>query len=217
MRCILALCFLLLVVCTGCASYTPSSAPVPKAETMLAWRAEGPVAIGADPYVQSERQKATFDGDLSKAGVLPIQVSLYNRGDRQVLIRPSDMVLKLPEGGEVSQAGAATAAARLESNGGVIASSIAFGLVGFLVSSSAADKARAARVEDYRRKELQEVRLRKDETAHGFVYFIPAPETKPFTEATLKVRFVDVEEATSFVVPLPLSGLEFKGSTSKSE
>jgi hypothetical protein len=90
-------------------------------------------------------------------------------------------------------------------------------MVGFLVASSAEDKARAARLEDYRRKELKEVRLKKEESAHGFIYFIPPPETQSFTEATLKVRFIDVEEGTSSVIVLPLKGLAFQGSTKKTE
>jgi len=134
-----------------------------------------------------------------------------------MLVRPSDIVLTLQTGVEVSGASASAAAAKLESMGAVIASSIAFGMVGFLVASSAEDKARAARLEDYRRKELKEVRLKRDESAHGFIYFIPSPETKSFTEASLKVRFADVEQGTSSMMTLPLRGLVFQGSAKNSD
>ncbi|MFQ5520114.1 MAG: hypothetical protein ACE5FK_01850 [Candidatus Methylomirabilia bacterium] len=212
-----AVCLSVLIGFTGCASYTPSSAPIPKAEAMPVWTTEGTVALGADPYVQPDRQTAVFDADLNGAGVLPIQVLLRNEGTRQRLIRPSNMSLVLPVGSEISSAGASAVAAKLESTGGVVGASIAFGLIGFLVASSAEDKARAARLADYRGKELQDVTLKKDESAHGFVYFIPPPGTPAFDDATLTVRFVDVEEATSFVVRLRLSGLGFKETPAKAE
>ena len=82
---------------------------------------------------------------------------------------------------------------------------------------SATDKARADRQSDYRSKELQDVFLGKDESAHGFVYFVPPAGTQAFTQATLRVRFVDAEEATSILVQLPLSGLGFKGAPAKAE
>jgi len=208
---------LVLLVFTSCATYTPSSAPIPKLDAMPACRQAGSVTCGADPYVQPDRQKATFSGDLNKIGVLPIQVFLQNQGAREMLVRPSDIVLTLPNGNEVSCASASATAAKFESTGGVIASGIAFGMIGALVASSAEDKARASRLEDYRRKELKEVRLKKDESAHGFIYFIPSPETPSFTEAILKVRFIDVEEGTSSVVDLPLKGLVFQGSTKQPE
>lgn len=201
-------CLLILVVCATCASYTPSSAPIPRAETMTATRTEGFATAGADPCLDPARQKAVFDADMGKAGIVPIQLFVSNQGDRPLLIRPSDIVLEFPNGSGISPAGASAAAAQLESIGGIVASSIAFGIVGYLVSSSAEDKARAARLEDYKRKELQEATLRKDESKYGFVYFLPPPQTNPSLEATLKVRFVNVEDATSFVIPLPLQGLK---------
>lgn len=213
----LALGLTVLVACAGCASYTPTSVPIPQAGAMPAWRTEGAVAVGADPYTQLERQEAVFGGDLNKEGVIPIQVFLQNQGDRRLLVRPSDMVLVLPDGSQMNPAGATATAAKLESSGGVIASTIAFGIVGYLVAASAADKARTARLEDYRRKELQDTKLEKNASIHGFVYFIPPPGTPAFTESTLVVRVVDSEELTSLVVHLPLHGVEFKGAPAKAE
>jgi len=208
---------LVFLVFTGCATYTPSSAPIPKLDVMPASRQEASVTCGADPYVQVDRQKATFGNDLGKVGILPILIFLQNREAREVLVRPSDIALTLPNGGEVGCASASATAAKFESMGGVIAAASAFGIVGLLVASSAEDKARAARLEDYRRKELKEVCLKKDESAHGFVYFIPPPDTQSFAEATLKVRFIDVEEGTSSVISLPLKGLVFQGNTNKTD
>ena len=201
----------------GCASYKASSAPVPKAADMPAWRAEGPLGVGADPYVELDRQKEMFGGNAKKAGILPIQVIVQNKGDRQLLVRESDMSLVLAKKVELSPSGATGAAARLESSSDVIAASACCGLIGFAVASSSADKRRQARLEDFRRKEFKKVTLRRGEIGYGFVYYIPPEGTEPFSTAILKVRFVDVEEATSTVVSLPLSGLDLEVVPQKDE
>jgi len=212
MRRILSVGLSILVALSGCASYTPSSAPIPKAGSMPGWVTEGAVAIGADPHVQADRQKAVFDADLGEAGVLPVQVLVQNRGDRGLLVRRSDIALVLPDARMLSPAGASAVAAKLESIGGVVGASIAFGMIGFLAASSAEDKARAARQTDFRSKELQDVTLGKEESVHGFVFFIPPQGTPAFDEATLTVRVVDVEDGSSVVVRLPLRGLGSKGA-----
>jgi hypothetical protein len=201
----------------GCASYKASSAPVPKAADMPAWRAEGPLGVGADPYVELDRQKEMFGGNAKKAGILPIQVIVQNKGDRQLLVRESDMSLVLANKVELSPSGATGAAARLESSNDIIAASACCGLIGFAVASSSADKRREARLEDFKRKEFKKVTLRRGEIGYGFVYYIPPEGTEPFSTAILKVRFVDVEEATSTVVSLPLSGLDLEVVTQKDE
>lgn len=210
MRQLLVVWMSVLVAFSGCASHTPSSMPVPKAGAMLAWRTEGSVAIGADPYVEKDRQKAIFDGDLAAAGVLPILVLIRNEGSRVRFVRASTITLTLPDGGELGPVGTTAVVAKMESAAGVIGSTIAFGIIGALVAGGAQDKARASRLADYQSKQLQTVKLRKGESTHGFVYFIPPPGTAFFTEATLAVKVVDVEDFASFAVRLPLSGLDFK-------
>lgn len=211
----LALLLSIVVPLTGCASYAPTSAPIPKGSDMAVWATEGDLEVGVDPYVQKDRQKAVFDADLSGEGVLPIQIYVKNRGDRALLVRRSDMALVFPDGGEIRPAGATAVSAKMESIGGVVGATLAFGLIGFLVSSSAKDKAQAARLADYQSKEFQDSTLLKDDAAHGFVYFIPPPGTQTFNEATLRLRVVDTKEATSVVVSLPLSGFGFKGVPAK--
>ena len=208
----LALVVALSLTLEGCASYSPTSAPVPRAVTMPVSRTEGNLLIGVDPHVQSDRQKVVFDGNLSEAGILPIQIGLENQGGRRLLIRRTDMMLVLPSGQRLSPAGASAAASRMESIGGVVGAAIAFGISGYLAASSAEEKARTARLVDFRNKELREDAIGKGESTHGFVFFIPLAETPAFTEATLILRVVDVEEGTGTLVSLPLTGLDFKGT-----
>lgn len=217
MRRCLALSILVLGFIDGCASYKPSSAPVPEAGAMPAWRTEGIAAAGADPYVQPDRQKGVFDADLNDAGVLPIQLLVQNEGDRGMLVRPSDIRLVLPDGRQIGPVGTAAVVAKLEKPSMHFWPTFFLGLPGALVSMSASDKARGDRQGDYRSKEFRDATLRKGQSAHGFVYFIPPAGTPAFTEATLTVRCVDTEEATSFVVSLPLTGLDFKGVPAQAE
>lgn len=89
MRCTAAVCSVILVALTGCASYTPSSVPIPKADAMPAWRTEGTVAAGADLYAQQDRLKTVFGANLRDLAVFPIQLLVENRGDRRQAVRRS--------------------------------------------------------------------------------------------------------------------------------
>ncbi len=196
---------LVLVILAGCASYTPHSVPVPRSEIMPAWQIENEMAVGADPYVQPDRQDAVFDSDLRTAGILPIQVLLQNNGDRRLLVRRSNITLMLPDGRQISPVGATAVAVKVPAKGG--GWGYGLGTFGLVAESMAEDKARQGRVADYRDKELQDVTLVKGESAHGFVYFATPPGTTTFTEATLTVPVVDAEKGTNFIVRLQLSGL----------
>lgn len=217
MRRLLVLLLSSLIPITGCASYSATSAPIPKGADMLVWQSQDGVAVGADPYVAVEEQEAVFDVNLMAEGVMAVQVLVQNDTDRRILVRRSDMVLLLPDGTQLSPAGATQTASRLESSGGVIGATVAFGLIGFLVASSAEDKAREARQSDYRSKEFNDATLGKGESAHGFVYFIPPPGIPAFNEATLKVRCVDTDEGTSTAILLALSGLGFEEVPARTE
>ena len=202
----------LAVVLSGCASYRPTAAPIPQAGAMPHRQEVANAVVSADPYTQPERVKATFGGDLMASGVLPIQVNVENLGAKGLMVRPSDAVLELSDGRQIAPAGAFAAAAKMERSGKVIAATVAFGLLGYLASSGAEDKARAARLEDFRRKEFPEKRLEKGESAHGFLYFLTPPETSNLSSATLAMRLVE-ENGKSSVVKVPLSGSTLPASS----
>lgn len=194
------------VALSACASFNPSSAPIPLAGSMPHRVEVVNAVVCADPYTQPERVKAIFDGDLNAAGVLPIQVFVENQGQKRLLVRPSDMVLELPDGRQNQPASAFAAAAKMESSGKVIAASIGLGIIGYLASSRAEDKARAARLEDFKRKEFKDAKLGKGESAYGFLYFLPPLGTQDLSSAKLAVRLVDMEAGESSVVKVPLTG-----------
>lgn len=198
---------IILVAISGCAHYSSTSAPIPVVGSMPVCQTEGALEVGADPYIQPDRQKTVFGCDLNAVGILPIQVYVQNKGKDRLLIRPSDMVLEFPDGTQISPVGASAAAAKMESIGRVVGASLAFGLIGMLAASKAEDKARADRLEDYRRKELQEAKLGKGDSAHGFLYFSPAQGTQALSSGVLLIRAVNVDDGSSFVARVPLTGL----------
>ncbi len=126
------------------------------------------------------------------------------------------MMLRLPDASQLTTLSAHSAAVQVGEGGHPIAAGAVFGIVGALFSSNAEDAARSARIADYQSKEFKSASLGMDETAHGFVFFMPPSGTKPFDQAELAVRFVDIELATSKIVSIPLVGLGFPG-TEKTE
>jgi len=167
-------------------------------------RIEDPVAQAADPYWQRDRQIGLFGEDLLSHRILAVLVRIQNRGERTLVARPSDVLLRLPDGTRISTAGPSAVASLLQRRGLYPLSVMSFGIFGTLVTNVAVDRARWDREADLKEKGLPEKPLGPGDTAHGFVLFISPSRVQPFTEATLEVRFVDVESGFSFVVPLPL-------------
>lgn len=206
-RAIVALGLTALLLLQGCASYTPTNLELLKPEGMPLWVQEGVVAVGADPYIQKERQKAAFDGDMSDVGILPVQVFVLNDGPRRLLVRSSDMILLFPDGRQVASTGATAVAARFDQGvGDVIGWGIGFGVIGMLAASAHKDTVRTARLNDYRSKELSEAFLDPGKSAHGFVFFMPPGGPLTTADGVLVVQFVDAEDASRQAVRVPLRG-----------
>jgi hypothetical protein len=72
------------------------------------------------------------------------------------------------------------------------------GMVGIEVENSAIE----ARINDYMKKEFKDVKLNKDESTHGFVYFMPS-STPWAMKGKLLLRFEDTD-GTDFVVRVPV-------------
>lgn len=199
----------ILFVFTGCV-YSPTVNPMPTIETVPVAKSEQSAAVGADPFVQRERQKAVFNAELGEVGVLPIQVFVRNDGDRTLWVRPSDITLTLPDGNEIhSSRAAAISALKDPDSAYIIGPLLLFGPVLAIVASSSIEEARSARLKDFQSKEFPDTVLNKNESAHGFVFFVPPREAKSFSNALLNVRLVDNTAHSSFVIQLPLTALDF--------
>jgi hypothetical protein len=120
------------------------------------------------------------------------------------------MILELPDGKKFSPSGITTVVNKVGESGSVVGAAIAFGIIGVIAASGAEEEARTVRTADYKEKSFKETTLGQDESAHGFIFFIPPRGTEPFDKATLRVRFIDFDSATSEIVEVPLSGLNYE-------
>ena len=189
---------------SGCAAYEAreaASAPLPAMPHSVR---QGPISLGADPHVQPERQEAIFAADLASIAVLPVQVVVSNAADRSLHVAPEQFTLSLPGGGTTAprpgqevaelfppEPGVAHYAVTGASMMGGLAGPIGAlagrvaGLLGSVMLSQRADEAADGRREDYMRKELPTVDLRRGESARGFLFFVLPHGTPPFDEAAL--------------------------------
>lgn len=196
------------ILAAGCASYEAAPAPLAKIDAMPSRVSENGLVAGADPYLQSERQRAVFKADFHKAGVLAIQVVARNDSATAKIVRRPDMMLTLPDGTRISPASADAVATKVGEEGSVIGAYIAFGVIGALAASSAEEQARTKRAADYNAKQFGDMRLRPGDSAQGFVYFMP-PKGMGFAKASLAVRFVDEGTASDSYITLPLKNVAF--------
>ncbi len=194
---------------SACASYTPTSQPIPQIEK-ADWTVVDGLAAAVDPYIQAERQKTLFDADLTGSNVLAIQLTVENGLDRAMLVRPSDVQLVLPDGRAYASSNVNVVVSTVGESGSVVGSGIAFGLIGVLVASNAEESARKARTFDYSNKSFVEKYLTPGEQATGVVFFIPSTSICEINEATLRVKFVDPDNAKTDVVDVLMAGLEYE-------
>jgi hypothetical protein len=197
-----------LVLAGGCnlrPAYALRIVDVPPLAEMPFHRIEEPIAEGADPYWQRDRQVAYFDYDLRALGILPVLLRVENRGERTLLARPSDVLLRLPDSTRVSPASPSSVTSRIQGDTSNLVNVLTY-LTSFdsEAASAAGDQAVWDREADLKKLGLSEGRLDPGGTVRGFVYFVLPSAVRPFTEATIEVRFLDVEEGSSFVVPLAL-------------
>ncbi|HSF96904.1 MAG TPA: hypothetical protein VLA52_17900 [Thermohalobaculum sp.] len=197
------------VITSACASYEPSSAVVPSKSEFTLVGGDG-VFVGANPYADPKEQEAMFDADLDKSDVIALQVFIENRRESAVLVRPSDAALTLPDGRALAPSGATKVATKVGEEGSVIGAGIAFGIIGVLAASSAEDKARTARIDDYESKALASSELRRGDTATGVVFFLPPKSWPAFDVAELSLRSIDPQTGQSWVIPVPLTGLSYE-------
>lgn len=193
----------------ACASYEPSSAIIPEQSEFQMIGADN-VLAGALPYTDTEQQAAMFDADLNASDVLAINVFVENRRAEAILVRPSDAILKLPDGRNLVPSSVAKIANKVGEDGSVIGATIAFGFIGLIASQNAKEKARAARIDDYESKSLHTTELRSGDSANGFLFFLLPQSSPGFDTAELSIRFIDPAGAQNWIVQIPLEGLPIK-------
>ncbi|MFQ5930409.1 MAG: hypothetical protein ACE5MK_11980 [Acidobacteriota bacterium] len=218
--------FLWIVITTlaACASFDVSAVPTPQLEAMPAWKSEGAVQIGADPFIEPTRQQRVFGANFNAVGILAVQVLVKNRGKNPVQVTRSEIALKLAEGHQIRPASKTEVVKYFTPKGdpqlppvGYLfldprvhaGANLGAGL-GTMALRVAKAIPEAKRLADYRKKELKDVVLQENGVASGFVYFILQRGTPSFSEATLVVPVVNVEKAERYIANLELKELGFK-------
>src|SRR5215472_9701838 len=97
-----ALLLVVIVFGTACASYKGRAMSAPTPDAMPGWRVDGDVGVGADVYAPGQHQKAAFDADLAKDGILAVHVLVENQGSRRLTVRPSEMTLTLADNRQIA-------------------------------------------------------------------------------------------------------------------
>lgn len=191
----------------SCASYTPQLVTLPRIDSAAASAEEQGLAVGVNPYLDPEKSTRVFGADLKQAGILPLQVVVRNRSQQRLTIHKMDFVLRLPEERDYAPASASAVAERLESYASVVGWTVAFGLVGYLLSSSQQQEANAARRADFRSKEFQDASLAPQQSAHGFLFYLITDDVKDIGGAALTAKALDPVAGTRISVVLPLAGM----------
>jgi hypothetical protein len=201
----------------GCASYQAKPAPMPVPEIMPYSYSDRYLEVYADPYLQLDRQRKYFDAELTKLGVIPIQVFVRNKSDWSFALAYDDIWLELLDGTQITRAPSSHffswKGPRPQETPKTIGSSTAPQLDAIVLMTAPiwgpfaymAYKARTDRLADYKDKEFNAIVLGKDESGNGFIFFVIPPDADIRDTQTLVFRFV--EEYSMAVIRLRLNGL----------
>jgi hypothetical protein len=162
------------------------------------------LTVGVTPHLDVNSNKEIFDADLKLVGILPLQLVVRNNDRKRIAIRKNDFILRLSEGEEYAPAPADSVVARLESNAGVIGWTVAFGVVGFLASSTQKDEADNSRRADFRDKQFTDTNLGFQESARGFLFYLVPDDMNEIKGAKLLGRAIDVSTGERIEMTLSL-------------
>lgn len=202
-----------LLLIGGCASYEPTKTPVVAANNSDFVFNEDGYGGEVDPYIEPDRQKAYFNADFNKAGFVAVNVIVKNNGKGPVDVRPYDIYVVYPAGGELAPVDGRVVAMGIEEGGSVVGSTLALGIIGGLVAMQSQTDAKNARVADYASKQLREGPLAPGDSTHGFVFYQWAQDPSP--QAEFQIRLYDKATSQRSIVKVPFENAKVSAMIQK--
>lgn len=166
MKRILAACTLV-VLASACASHSTKTVSLKNPGEYAANASYDNFDIGAEAYDTDAKTQVAFDQKLVRKGIFPVQISMTNNSDTNLLVSRHQIYLDSNISNSVRPMNAAEVAEEVEAN------AIAHAVLGFGIFSYAAAKdANDEREADYANKQIaEEWIVRPGRTSGGFVFF----------------------------------------------
>jgi hypothetical protein len=184
---------------------TPNEGP---AASATASKGEDFIIVEADVFNDQEKQKELFGYDLQNRGVTVIRVSIHNRHDsRSLLVRPSDIRLKLSEDRSYNPECAIKVASMLETTTGANVALAFFGPLAAMGGAGITNtKIRTEGKEKFQSLALAESVLSAGDSYDGYLYFLlPAENDSSLDNAILSLWLVEEGTSMGERVELPLT------------
>lgn len=165
------------------------------------------VTLNVNVYRNPGGNEVAFGFDLDTAGLLALKFSVVNESAQNIIVRRSDMTLKLHSGQQIGAISAKQAALRADSGpnvAGVMAGAFFFGYTGAAIAYSAEQSARRNQVSSYDTKEFKDIALAPEESAGGYVFFHLASGVVNAQGGELLVRLIDSASGAVSVAAVPL-------------
>jgi len=83
--------FLLVFVAVGCGSYNARQVPLTEPKNQSYCQRLGDMAVGLEPYMVKEKTNLVFDNSLRKEEIMALNVSMIADGDREYVVKKSDI------------------------------------------------------------------------------------------------------------------------------
>ncbi len=173
--------------------------PIPVPEVMPYSQRDSYLDVYADPYLQFVRQWDYFGTDLREWRVIAIQVLVQNKSDLSFTLQFTDTWLDLPDGTKI-----------LRTEAGGFYWTKAWSEFGSIFGGWRYDYEKG--IDRFRVNELGKVVLNKDQSVHGFVYFVIPNYVDLRDIRSLVFRFMEEKEENTTVIRLSLNRLSYSYS-----
>ena len=196
---------LLLVLLAGCASYKVDSTPLAmEGKSVGEPVTTGSLETSAQMYRSEKVAKAAFGISPRSTGMLPVVVRIENRGESPVRFELERTTITGPDGVRYRALAIDAAIERARAgSGSAIASAIAFGMVGLMVSASSTEKANRTMEVDYLEKRFKPLIVNPGCRGEGVVFFeVPAKRQAAVVTLSSITRSLSDDKEVETAIPL---------------
>lgn len=199
----------------GCATYTPMTTGTPEASgVQVMERKQGDLTLYVEEFATKEKSKRAFDADLAKKGVLPVLVTVENKGEAPCIVKCAHIVVR--DGDRVLPALTPEEASR-KAKRGAVSRALGWSLIVPIISIPIAATASALHTnkvnkritQDFMAKAFPDGDIQPHQKQSGFVFFELPKGRDNLNGLQLELTATNADTEDLVTLATPLLGARF--------
>jgi len=204
-----SLSLLLVILLTGCASYTPTMVRLDSNGPMVRKKVNGDLTLYVEEYATTEKSQRAFDTDLAAQGVIPLMVRVENGSQATYEVTTSAIVVRGKSVLKALTPEEAASKAERSAVGRALGWSMIVPIIGIPIAVAASamhtNSVNKQVVQDFTSKFFPEGAIAPHKERAGFMFYELKDGRRDLSGLTLKMaaRNVATDEIVTIDMPLP--------------